>query len=88
MVMDLNVFFKDYFEKTVEERDELLVRLSTDYINACKQIDMDTLDMHIHLNDLIEGYERQEKYEQAEAFYKIRLAIEEVLIEEMKKDLE
>lgn len=81
--MDLDVFFENYFKKTEHEKDLMLCKLSSDYISACKEIDMDILEILIHLNDLIKGYEKQEKYEQADAFHNIKTTIEKVIIDDL-----
>ena len=79
MIMELNTYFIDYFNKTDEEKDDLLSELSESYISACYDMGMDTIAILEHINSLIEGYVFQEKYEQAEAFTKIKEAIIEVI---------
>ena len=79
MIMDLNTYFIDYFNKTDEEKDDLLSELSESYISACYDMGMDTTDILVHADELVEGYVFQEKYEQAEAFTKIKEAIIEVI---------
>ena len=70
--MDFNILFKDYFNKTDEEKDDILTVVALGYIEACKEFGMNYPDMIDHINTMIEDYIQKEEYEQADGFKLIR----------------
>ena len=70
--MNLNQVFLDYFEKSMEERDEVLSNVAKEYLRTCVENLLSYDEIIYHTNVLIRQYVQEEKYEQADGFKQIR----------------
>ena len=70
--MNLNQVFLDYFEKSMEERDEVLSNVAKEYLRTCVDNLLSYDEIIYHTNVLINQYVQEEKYEQADGFKQIR----------------
>jgi len=70
--MNLNQVFLDYFNKSMEERDEVLSNVAKEYLRTCVDNLLSYDEIIYHTNVLINQYVQEEKYEQADGFKQIR----------------
>lgn len=76
--MNLKEYLKDYFDKSEEEREDLLIGFFTEYFEYVKSNRLSHTEMMDTLNRLLIRSENDEEYEVSEAIKNLLETIEQI----------
>jgi len=76
--MNLKDYLKDYFQKSEEEREDLLIGFFTEYFEYVKSNRLSHSEMMDTLNRLLKRSENDEEYEVSEAIKNLLDTIEQI----------